>query len=303
MHNEIFQCNIDDRMYKKALSIRFAYHNDSLRTIRDLWLDLKTKRTQNESDLLATLACPKFDNYGEFEYELVVARYNEDLSWLNRINEKILITVYNKGDDLKTLPPRTRLIKLTNIGRESHTYSIHCALRYDTLANNTIFTQADPTPHSPHFIDLVNSLEFPNNYTSLSLRYLQNIPPPEVVNDKKKTHLEKIDCFTLNSISWNDTGTIHVYKNYLKFYNLPEGTHILHHHFSQIGLYEHIDTNHKNVLFSYGAIFAVNRTSIIQHSRDIFVNIANLSKQHWSIGYIMEKSWYLLFDKHNALST
>lgn len=118
---------------------RYNIHTTlTLKSIYNSWNDLKIKRNQKETDVLAIL--PKFTGVIP-EYEIVVARYTEDLSWFNTIDEKINITVYNKGDAYtQNLPERTNIIPLPNIGRESHTYAMHCSLRYDTLATYTIFT-------------------------------------------------------------------------------------------------------------------------------------------------------------------
>ena len=63
--------------------------------------------------------------------EIVIARYNEDLSWLNKIDKNIKITIYNKGNNNINFP----FIQLPNIGRESHTYLYHIINNYDNLAD------------------------------------------------------------------------------------------------------------------------------------------------------------------------
>ncbi len=84
----------------------------------------------------------------------VVARFNEDVSWLLKVPNNIKITLYNKGKDLK-LPSNIKQIKLENKGRESHTIAYHCLYRYDSLSDYTIFCQGDPFCHSPHFLKLL----------------------------------------------------------------------------------------------------------------------------------------------------
>jgi hypothetical protein len=83
-----------------------------------------------------------------FDPELVIARYNEDISWIDRLSCKR--TIYNKGAscgrECYTLP---------NIGRESHTYLHHIINNYDNLSDLTIFTQGDPFPHCRDFISKV----------------------------------------------------------------------------------------------------------------------------------------------------
>lgn len=76
-------------------------------------------------------------------FELVVARYNEDLAWLKRVPKGFRITVYNKGDESKGG------VLLKNEGREAHTYLHHLIGRYDSLADVTVFTQGHPFDHAP----------------------------------------------------------------------------------------------------------------------------------------------------------
>ena len=73
--------------------------------------------------------------------EIVVARYNEDTSWLvPYLEHGIHITVYNKGPEF-THDPRITVLPLPNIGREAHTYLHHVCRNYNSLADVTIFIQ------------------------------------------------------------------------------------------------------------------------------------------------------------------
>ncbi|MBM3913282.1 MAG: DUF3431 domain-containing protein [Sphingomonadales bacterium] len=81
--------------------------------------------------------------------ELVVARYNEDLDWLDGL--QCQVKIYNKGEDCGRPCEH-----LPNIGRESHTYLHHIISNYADLADVTVFAQADPFPHCADFVDKVN---------------------------------------------------------------------------------------------------------------------------------------------------
>jgi len=73
--------------------------------------------------------------------EIVVARYNEDLKWLNEYPfTEFEYTVYNKGDN-ENFEKRNvkKIIQLTNVGRCDHTYLHHIVENYDNLANITVF--------------------------------------------------------------------------------------------------------------------------------------------------------------------
>ena len=82
----------------------------------------------------------KYINYlslfNKKKYEIVIAKYNEDISW--SYPYKHLTTIYNKSD-IKY--PNSK--KLSNVGRESHTYLYHIISNWDNLAEITLFTQGE----------------------------------------------------------------------------------------------------------------------------------------------------------------
>lgn len=82
--------------------------------------------------------------------DIIIAHYNEDLSWIERIPEEYNIIVYSKGVPVvgKELP---------NIGREAHTYLYHIVEHYDDLGDINIFCQGNPYPH---YIGFDTQLEF-----------------------------------------------------------------------------------------------------------------------------------------------
>lgn len=75
------------------------------------------------------------------QVELVLARYNEDVSWA-RMYANIL-TVYNKGDtavhiDAKPAAARgARVVDVPNVGREAHSLLHHIVHNYDKNATST----------------------------------------------------------------------------------------------------------------------------------------------------------------------
>jgi len=78
---------------------------------------------------------------------LVVARYTENLDWLQHVS--IPTVIYNKGPYL----PNSHV--LPNVGREAHTYLSFIIDHYDNLPDKVFFTQGDPFPHSPDFFRLL----------------------------------------------------------------------------------------------------------------------------------------------------
>jgi len=97
---------------------------------------------------------------------IVVAHYNEDLSWLTEVKDipGTRIFVYSKApaDKLPVLPaltasPNIHFQRLPNVGREAHTYLHHIITHYDSIASgiasedltneDLLFTQGNPFDH------------------------------------------------------------------------------------------------------------------------------------------------------------
>lgn len=86
---------------------------------------------------------------------LIVARYNEDITWLDKINFDHI--VYNKGEI------NSNYINLPNIGREADTYINYIISNYDNLPEIIVFCQGNPFDHCYDFIERVNNTTDYNN--------------------------------------------------------------------------------------------------------------------------------------------
>lgn len=73
--------------------------------------------------------------------DIVVARYEEDISWINNlaVDSYSRIYIYNKGSHAQFSIPNAKILTLPNYGREAHTYLHHVIENYDTLADVTLF--------------------------------------------------------------------------------------------------------------------------------------------------------------------
>jgi hypothetical protein len=85
----------------------------------------------------------KFENeINNNNIEIIIARYNEDLEWLNdeKFN-KYPVIIYNKGvnDSFYKPPLLKEIVNLPNIGVCDHTYLYHIIKNYNNLPNVTIF--------------------------------------------------------------------------------------------------------------------------------------------------------------------
>ena len=75
-------------------------------------------------------------------YKIVVARYNENVEWLQ--NEMNHCIIYNKGSPLHL----NNEIMLENKGRESETYLHYIITNYGNLPDVVVFTQARISDHN-----------------------------------------------------------------------------------------------------------------------------------------------------------
>ena len=81
--------------------------------------------------------------------DLVVARFNEDISWRGQLRRDARLFVYNKGGG----PER----RLPNAGREAHTYLHHMAENRGNFSDWVFFVQGDPLAHCKDFIGIFNT--------------------------------------------------------------------------------------------------------------------------------------------------
>lgn len=77
---------------------------------------------------------------GKDEVELVLADYDEELTWSDAYHH--IRTVYCKGPKRSKNWRANGCIPLKNVGREGHTFLHHIVKNYDKLSNWTVFTQA-----------------------------------------------------------------------------------------------------------------------------------------------------------------
>ena len=88
------------------------------------------------------------------KYDLVVARYNEDLSWINQLEpEKFNLKIYNKGE--KNID--FNFVQLDNLGRDPHTFIMYIIQNYENLPEYVIFLQGDPVCHHKNVISIINN--------------------------------------------------------------------------------------------------------------------------------------------------
>jgi hypothetical protein len=201
------------------------------------------------------------------KYQIVVARYNEDIKWL--LPYKEITTIYNKGD-YNPLLHKFNVIYLNNVGRESHTYLYHIIENYDNLADKTIFFQGNLSDHSEKVLDIED--------------YFQN-----------DSFIGKIDKYDMNKLKEEITH-FGKYKKDLKIGNLRKSNYLPYNWLVEVvGL--DIDKILIETNVVWNANFSVSKELIKSKPIEFYQNIIRFINNHPNPeeGHFLERSWYLIF--------
>ena len=246
-------------------------------------------------------------------YEIVVARYNEDISWLLNVNKKWKITIYNKGlpfekiGSIKMRNPNIDIINIENKGREAETYVYHMLHRYNNYADLTVFIQADPFTHAPEMKELLEVLANKTTLDPATEKYIpmticydlaKNVPPREICEQRQNRffRVEDISPYTLDCLVYIDQPVHYFGYEYRKIYNKPITTNIIKDFFEQIGI-DHKYTNiDKYLQFNYAACFAVPKYSLMQYDKDVYERMYTKTFSNKIMPWIFERSWLTIFD-------
>lgn len=123
-------------------------------------------------------------------FELIVARYNENIDWIKNIdNTKYKIIVYNKIDGENIIPNR---------GREAYAYFYHIIKNYDSLADMIAFVQAgwNDKRKISRGVNIINDLN--NIVEKIDYRHLAD--RHKISNDKYGNPNGKLDLWWY----WNE---------------------------------------------------------------------------------------------------
>lgn len=242
----------------------------------------------------------------------VVARYKEDVSWLNDLPLDAKIYLYNKGPALEPgiFSRDVTVVQLPNAGRESGTYMHHLMHRFDASEGEfTVFTQADPFEHAPHILDLVRVWRQWSDVQPLSLMWLaeQKTPPALLLERETSDWIGDLairrEFFSLTTwapVGFLDQGAWGIGNTYRQKHMLPNGTNIMAHFLDFCGLSEmaaEAETAELGV-FSYGAIFAVRNSRVsafLDQAGPHLEKIELLTRADMNYGYIFERCWLHFF--------
>ena len=202
-------------------------------------------------------------------YKIVVARYNENIGWLN--SEMKNCVIYNKGNKLNI----DNEIMLKNVGRESETYLQYIITNYDNLPDVIVFTQARIADHKG----------------SDDVSYLINIKN-EALNKAKSQNFYLHNDIG-NNIYWDSK------------WNLRNGQYFLKDNYKNNNPITFIEWFKTNINMDYpnpiniymNAIFAVKKEYIINKPIEYYKKLILEVNHHIDSteGHFFERSWYYIF--------
>ena len=208
--------------------------------------------------------------------EIVVSRYNEDLQWLKNKKFGYPTTIYNKGDnDIFYKPKGCKVIKLQNIGRESHSYLYHVINNYNNMPTLTIFL--------PGSADDNRKKEWVNKVMkSVEKKIATTFPVEEHGDIKQKFYNFKLDNWQSTHESNNKANTE---KKLFPSLIRP------------FGKWYEANFN-KNVNYSgYGGIFAVSYNHIKQYDKQYYEKLIKQLEisSNPEVGHYFERAWVAVF--------
>ncbi len=202
-------------------------------------------------------------------YKIVVARYNENIEWLN--SEMSNCIIYNKGNKLNI----NNEILLENVGRESETYLHYIITNYNNLPDVVVFTQARISDH----------------IGSDDINYLINIKNDALNHSKSRNFFLHNDVG--NNIHWDREWNLRPNGYYLKD-NYKNNNPITFLEWFK----SNIDINYPNPIAIYcSAIFAVKKENIINKPIEYYKRLILELNYHINPaeGHFFERSWYYIF--------
>lgn len=200
------------------------------------------------------------------KYQIVVARYNEDIRWLTLF--KNITVIYNKGL-YDTMLDKFSIINLENVGRESHTYLYHIFHNYDNLAERTIFFQGKISDHKILALEeYFGKDDFIGKFSTLSINKLKKNVEHFGKWEKEYKNNDMLKC-NLTPYEW--------LKNIA-------------------GLTFNENILETNVV--WGANFSLSKEIIHKKPKSFYENILRFIDTHKNpeLGHYLERSWYLIFN-------
>jgi hypothetical protein len=212
--------------------------------------------------------------------EIVVARYNESLSWLDEYPfNQFEYIVYNKGDNNDFVKTNVKnIIKLNNVGRCDHTYLYHITENYNNLSNIVVFFPGSLNMENKKIkaTMILNNI-INSNYTNAYF-----------IGNYYNSVREKYKNFELS----------HHKCGYSENYNKNQETILNRCKIRPYGMwYNYFFGNTPAHWVALSGVFSIDKKDIIQNSVNKYIVLKNIISNHSNpeAGHYIERSWGKIF--------
>jgi hypothetical protein len=218
---------------------------------------------------------------------VVVARYEEDLSWINiEIPSSLYSTlyIYNKGSKSEFDVAKQKIITLPNIGREGHTYLSHVVNYYDKLPEMVLFVPGS-----------TGTNEGKKKYLRLLIEHLKKKNTSAIVGFKDDNTIKEANNF---SIDFYEVTSYENKKKNPQSHVEPSDERPLHKWF-----HKHFGEEKVNCV-SYLGLILVSREDILKRPKEFYKKLRDeLSHPNPETGHYTERTWKHIFsiDNDNCL--
>lgn len=214
---------------------------------------------------------------------IVVARYNEDVEWLDSVKENVYL--YNKGPALAA-DGYASYKELPNVGREAHTYLQYIIDNYDNLPTVVCFTQGQvadhyhytETSHSvDHIINLMNSAVLSGD--GMSSNFSGGVINEHGGPNFNIYRAEKLNDWYFKDSQYYNNGNIESFKDW----------------FERNLRIEYPET----LIHCWNAIFAVRGENIKRRSLNFYKKLqGEVDKINRPVeAHFFERAWYYIFQQ------
>ena len=100
--------------------------------------------------------------------DIVIARYNEDLTWTEQLKGHNLF-VYNKGEQSSEYK-----YNLKNYGKDAESHLYHIVNNYDNLGKYTAFLQGNPFDHWASTVKDIKNFDYKASFKPLGPVYIRD---------------------------------------------------------------------------------------------------------------------------------
>lgn len=212
--------------------------------------------------------------------DLVIARFEENLDWLEKLPLKEFsnIYIYNKGntpDSFKSYSSNVIRIRLKNVGHDCNTYLFHVLMNYENLADVVFFFQGDANQTFKRFLvsKIIDRVIFKNegpSYIGVSDLYFRTLGTFEIPFYRSSN---------VSNCHYNPS------EKLSRCAIVPYGK-----------WFEHIFPNERMQSPSFKSHFSVSKSDILKRSFQFYLDLYKQTNVfNGEIAHFCERAWPVIF--------